>query len=147
MTINFHRTEAARAIFAAFCHTLGSKFTLGLTVLALCVNSATSQALPPRGTPPNTNSDPIREGSHPFAITTGADGNFWFTLSNSNEVARITPRGKFTTFRTPTLSNPAFITRGPDGNIWFGEGATGKIASVTRTGSTPNNTIAEFQFS
>gem|GEM_PF-1871547 len=149
MTINLHWTESPRAIFAAFCHTLGSKFALGLTVLALCVSSHTSQAqaLPPSGTPPNTKSFPIRAGSQPFAITMGADGNFWFTLSNSNEVVRITPRGKFTYFRTPTLSNPAFITPGPDGNIWFGEGSTGKIATVTRTGSTPNNTIAEFQFS
>ena len=76
----------------------------------------------------------------------GADGNFWFTLSNSNVVARITPRGKFTYFHTPTLSNPAFITPGPDGNIWFGEGSTGKIASVT-TGSTRIAAITEIQFS
>jgi hypothetical protein len=30
MTINLHWTESARAIFAAFRHTLGPKFTLGL---------------------------------------------------------------------------------------------------------------------
>ena len=72
----------------------------------------------------------------------GADGNFWFTLSNSNEVARITPHGKISYFVTPTLSNPAFIAPGPDGNIWFGEGSTGKIASVTPAGA-----ITEFQFS
>jgi virginiamycin B lyase len=147
MTINFHRTESARAIFAAFRHTFGSKFTLGLTVLALCVGSPTSQALPPSGKPPNSKSFPIRVASQPFAITMGADGNFWFTLSNANVVARITPRGTFTYFHTPTLSNPAFITPGPDGNIWFGEGSTGKIASVTRTGSTIISAITEIQFS
>jgi virginiamycin B lyase len=136
MTINFHRNESARAIFAAFRHILGPKFTLGLTVLALCLGSPTSQAAP------NSKSFPIRRGSQPFAITMGADGNFWLTLSNSNEVARITPKGKFTYFVTPTLSNPAFITLGPDGNIWFGEGSTGKIASVT-----PAAAITEFQFS
>ena len=133
MTINFHWTESSRAIFAAFCHTLGSKFTLGLTVLALCVGSPTSQALPPSGTPPNTKSFPIREGSQLFAITMGADGNFWFTLSNSNEVARIPPRGKFTPFRTPTLSNPAFITLGPDGNIWIASAFVAEVARVTPT--------------
>ena len=140
MTINFHWTESARAIFAAFRHTLGPKFTLGLAVLALCLGSPTSQALPPGST--RSKSFPIRGGSQPFAITMGADGNFWFTLSNSNEVARITPQGKFTYFVTPTLSNPAFITPGPDGNIWFGEGSTGKIASVT-----PAAAITEIQFS
>ena len=106
MTINFHWTESARTISAAFRHTLGPKFTFGLTLLALCVGSPTSQALPPSGKPPNSKSFPIRGGSQPFAITMGADGNFWFTLSNSNEVARITPQGKFTYFVTPTLSNP-----------------------------------------
>jgi hypothetical protein len=72
----------------------------------------------------------------------GADGNFWFTLSNGTQVGRITPRGKITTFRTPTLSNPAFITLGPDGNVWFGEGSSGRIASITPAGQ-----ITEFQFS
>ena len=72
----------------------------------------------------------------------GADGNYWFTLSNSNQVARITPNGHISYFVTPTLSNPAYITLGPDGNIWFGEGSTGKIASVT-----PAGVITEYQFS
>src|SRR5439155_2039376 len=85
---------------------------------------------------------PIRGGSQPFAITMGSDGNFWFTLSNSSEVARITPRGHISYFVIPTSSNPAFITPGPDGNIWFGEGSTGKIAFVTPAGD-----ITELQFS
>ena len=85
---------------------------------------------------------PIRQGSQPFDITMGADGNFWFTLSNSNEVARITPHARIDYFVTPSLSNPAFITPGPDGNIWFGEGSTGKIAFVTPAGD-----ITELQFS
>jgi streptogramin lyase len=144
MTINFYRNELARAIFAAFRHTLGPKFAFGLILLALCAGSSTSeaQALPASDKAAHFKSFPIRGGSQPFAITMGADGNFWFTLSNSNEVARITPHGKIAYFVTPTLSNPAFITQGPDGNIWFGEGSTGKIASVTPAGA-----ITEFQFS
>src|SRR5690242_16960986 len=78
-----------------------------------------------------TKSFPIRSGSGAFDITAGADGNFWFTLSNGTQVAQITPRGKITTFRTPSLSNPAFMTLGPDGNVWFGEGSTGRIAFIT----------------
>ena len=85
---------------------------------------------------------PIRSGSGAFEITQGADGNFWFTLSNGTQVARITPRGKINTFRTPSLSNPAFMTLGPDGNVWFGEGSTGKIAFITPAGQ-----ITERQFS
>lgn len=89
-----------------------------------------------------TKSIPIRSGSGAFDITAGADGNFWFTLSNGSQVASITPKGQITTFRTPSLSDPAFITLGPDGNVWFGEGSTGKIASITPAGQ-----ITERQFS
>ena len=142
MTINFHWNKSGAAIFAAFRHTLRPKFTLGLAVLAFWLGSPTSEALPPSDQPPHSKSFRIVGGTQPFAITMGADGNFWLTLSNSNEVARMTPHGKFTYFVTPTLSNPAFITRGPDGNIWFAEGATGKIASVTPAGA-----ITEVQFS
>jgi virginiamycin B lyase len=108
-----------------------------LTILAFAlgaISQATAQT--------QQRSFPIRGGTQPFAITMGADGNFWFTLSNSSEVARITPRGKISYFVTPTSSNPAFITLGPDGNIWFAEGSTGKIASVT-----PAGVIKEYQFS
>jgi virginiamycin B lyase len=85
---------------------------------------------------------PIRSGSGAFDITQGADGNFWFTLSNGTQVGRITQKGQITTFRTPSLSNPAFMTLGPDGNVWFGEGSTGRIASITPAGQ-----ITERQFS
>src|SRR6266446_4391040 len=122
-------------VVAAFRRKLHSKLSLGFAVVALSVASAAAQAIPQR-------SFPIRGGSQPFSITLGADGNFWFTLSNSNEVARITPRGQISYFVTPSLSNPAFITPGPDGNIWFGEGSTGKIAFVTPAGD-----ITEIQFS
>ncbi len=112
------------------------KRTLRLTLLAgLAFTSlSTSHA--------QATSRKIRGASQPFAITMGADGNYWFTLSNSNQVARITPNGQISYFVTPTLSNPAYITLGPDGNIWFGEGSTGKIASVT-----PAGIITEYQFS
>ena len=131
----FARITLAGAAVAALRHKLHSKFSLGLALLALSIGTATAADAPYR-------SIPIRGGSQPFAITMGADGNFWFTLSNSNEIARITPRGKISYFVTPTLSNPAFVTLGPDGNIWFGEGSTGKIAFVTPAGD-----ITERQFS
>jgi virginiamycin B lyase len=136
MTTHVPRINWAGAAVAAVRHRLISKLTLGLTVLALSAGSAFSQ------TAPGTRSFPIRQGSQPSSITMGADGNFWFTISNGSKVAKITPRGQISYFTTPTLGNPAFITLGPDGNIWFGEGSTGKIASVT-----PAGVITEFQFS
>jgi streptogramin lyase len=111
------------------------KLTCGIAALAVSAGSAAAQTMPVK-------SVPIRQGSQPFAITMGEDGNFWFTLSNGGKVARMTPRGNISYFTTPSLSDPAFITPGPDGNIWFGEGSTGKIASIT-----PDGVITEYQFS
>jgi virginiamycin B lyase len=115
---------------------------LGKGLATLTILASALAAIPEATAQTQQRSFPIRGGTQPFAITMGADGNFWFTLSNSSEVARITPRGKISYFVTPTSSNPAFITLGPDGNIWFAEGSTGKIASVT-----PAGVIKEYQFS
>jgi streptogramin lyase len=135
MITSFHSVNSAVAAFVSTRRRLRFKITCGIAALAVSIGSAAAQTTPVK-------SVPIRQGSQPFAITMGEDGNFWFTLSNSSKVARITPRGVISYFRTPSLSNPAFITPGPDGNIWFGEGSTGKIASVT-----PDGVITEFQFS
>ena len=108
--------------------------TIAFTTVALSAVDALGQTA--------FRSVPIRNGTQPFAIAEGANGDFWFTLANSSEVARITPRGKINYSRTPSLSNPAFITLGPDGNMWFGEGSTGSIAFVT-----PDGTVTERQFS
>jgi len=124
----------AKAGLVAWHSTFFSLLVGGAMLLGLSVGTADAQT--------RTKSIPIRSGSGAFDITEGADGNFWFTLSNGTQVGRITPRGKITTFRTPTLSNPAFITLGPDGNVWFGEGSSGRIASITPAGQ-----ITEFQFS
>ena len=115
--------------FAAASRQLRFKLTCVVVGLVISAGSVAAQT-------------PIRGGTQPFDITMSDDGNFWFTLSGSSKVARITPRGDIDYSRTPSLSNPAFITPGPDGNIWFGEGSTGSIASVT-----PNGVITEYQFS
>jgi virginiamycin B lyase len=135
MITRLHLVKAAVAAFVFARHQLHFQLTCGLTVLALSAGNAFAQTRPVK-------SVPIRGGSQPFAVTMGEDGNFWFTLSNSSNIARITPHGIINYVRTPSLSNPAFITPGPDGNIWFGEGSTGKIASVT-----PDGVITEYQFS
>ena len=136
MTTNPSLMSPAGAAHAAFRRTSNYLLAAGLALLALTAGTAAAQTTPP------SKSFPIRGGSQPFAITMGADGNYWFTLSNSNEVARITPRGRISYFTTPNLSNPAFITPGPDGNIWFAEGSSGSIASVT-----PAGVVTEHHFS
>jgi virginiamycin B lyase len=122
-----------------FSH-LSAQLRKGLTTLAILAFAVTAIAEATAQTA--VRSFPIRRGTGPFAITMGADGNYWFTLSNSNRVARITPHGKISYYTTPTLSEPAFITLGSDGNIWFAEGSASSIASVT-----PAGVITEHQFS
>ena len=69
-------------------------------------------------------------------ITSGSDGNVWFTEPGifgapDNVVAQITTEGIITEYRTPSnASMPGPITTGPDGNIWFTEYTLG-IGRVT----------------
>lgn len=67
-------------------------------------------------------------------ITTGPDGNIWFTKGGANQIGRMTPAGAFTAFDIPTPdSSPIDITTGPDGALWFTE-FTGRIGRITTTG-------------
>lgn len=68
-----------------------------------------------------------------YGITTGVDGNLWFGEYGQPYLARITPSGTLTEFRTPD-PNPSImvISNGPDGNIWFGE---------SNSGVAPNGTV------
>ncbi len=60
-------------------------------------------------------------------ITTGPDGNLWFTLDDSDQssqIGRITPSGTVTLFSFPSPSTNDYlylsgITTGSDGNLWF----------------------------
>jgi streptogramin lyase len=90
-------------------------------------------------TPGEIASFPLPKGSEPEKITTGSDGNLWFTTGSST-LGRISPSGEISQFPTPTSnSRPFAITAGPDGNVWFTELAAGKIGRVT-----PSGDIAEF---
>ncbi len=74
----------------------------------------------------------------PSAITTGPDGNLWFTEDTTpgpdDNIGRLTPAGVFTAFSVPN-SVPTGITAGPDGNLWFTENNTDKIGVMTTAGA------------
>src|SRR2546428_3512139 len=56
-------------------------------------------------------------GTSPQRITTGPDGNLWFTEAFSNRIGRMTPAGTLTEFPLPMArSNPRAIVAGPHGN-------------------------------
>src|SRR5207244_5959036 len=70
-------------------------------------------------------------GSDPDGITSGPDGNLWFTETEANKIGRITPAGVITEFPAPTSgSAPYGITAGPDCTLWFTEGTGNKIAKI-----------------
>ena len=67
-----------------------------------------------------------------FGITSGNDGNLWFTEQLGNQIGRITPAGVVTEFFDGLTFNadPSGIVAGPDGNLWFAE-LDGRIGRIT----------------
>lgn len=55
-------------------------------------------------------------GSDAEAITSGPDGNLWFTENGGNHIGRITTSGLITEYG---VTSPEGITNGPDSNLWF----------------------------
>src|SRR5438067_13217883 len=59
----------------------------------------------------------LADGSSPYGIVTGPDGNLWFTEFAANKIARMTPDGSSVTEFADGLSPsscPHGITVGPD---------------------------------
>lgn len=75
------------------------------------------------------------------AITTGPDGNLWFTEPGVGKIGKTTPGGAVTEYQLPAghQANEG-ITAGPDGNVWFTE--TGYVGRVT-----PSGVVTEFAVS
>jgi streptogramin lyase len=90
-----------------------------------------------------------------YGITSGPDGNLWFTEAfspdNTSFVGKISTGGTIQTFSIGTNLQPQGITPGPDGNIWFTEygigtnpvGNIGKISpsAPTSVNSYPTTTV------
>jgi len=79
-------------------------------------------------------------------ITSGPDGNLWFTERYENAVVKMTPNGEMTKYTEGITANawPTSLTTGPDGNIWFAEpnvyiGGQYQIGRIT-----PDGVVTEF---
>src|SRR4029077_14723934 len=77
--------------------------------------------------------------SVPTSITSGPDGNLWFTEQATNKIGRITTAGSITEFaipgcKGPNTGGPTSITAGPDGNLWFTLFFANRIAKMTTSG-------------
>jgi streptogramin lyase/cell wall-associated NlpC family hydrolase len=86
---------------------------------------------------------PVTNIDYTYDITTGPDGNLWFTEVNSggNSIGKITPTGTVTEFPMPADGSypPTEITNGPDSNLWFTDERSNFIGRITPTG-----TVTEF---
>ena len=70
--------------------------------------------------------------SSPVGITTGPDGNVWFTEYAVGQIGKMNPSTYAVTEYALPASNsgPDGITAGPDGNIWFTEYNADKIGMI-----------------
>jgi len=69
------------------------------------------------------------------AITSGPDGNLWFTYFDKGQIARMTPKGALTVYSLPNqYAGPCSLISGPDGAIWFTETYDRNIGRITTDG-------------
>ena len=66
----------------------------------------------------------------PFGITTGPDGNLWFTEAVSSTIGAFNPTTHLDTEISTYGYATTAITAGPDGNLWFTSGNGGLVGSV-----------------
>jgi virginiamycin B lyase len=79
--------------------------------------------------------------SRPSNITTGPDGNLWFTEQLSGRIGRITTGGVIAeSALLPTNCLPYDIITGPDGAMWFTEYGSNRLGRM----DTSFNLIAEY---
>ena len=72
-------------------------------------------------------------------ITTGPDGNLWFTLGAVNKVARMTTGGTVTEYPLPNPgSSPRAIISATDGALWFIENFGNRVGRIT-SGISPDD--------
>jgi streptogramin lyase len=65
-----------------------------------------------------------------YSITSGPDGNLWFTESYES-IGQINPTTHaITEFSLPMGGGGVSITAGPDGNLWFTEGSVNQIGRI-----------------
>lgn len=71
----------------------------------------------------------------PEYLTSGPDGDIWFTELYADQIARLAPDGTVTNFPLAQYRVDAEgITEGPDGNIWFSEPGAEGIGRMTPSG-------------
>jgi streptogramin lyase len=72
-------------------------------------------------------------------ITSGPDGNLWYTNFTANKVGKLVPATAVATeFFAP--GNPTNITTADANSLWYTQGSGNAIARIATTGATPTHT-------
>jgi streptogramin lyase len=75
-------------------------------------------------------------GTRPSQITSGPDGNLWFTSQSTGTISKVTTSGVILAeYVLPKGSEPYGITTGSNKNLWFTETGTNKIGEITTSGT------------
>jgi streptogramin lyase len=90
-------------------------------------------------------------GSTPYDITTGSDGNLWFTDPGTSKVGKVTPAGAYTGFGGIGLVTPRGIASGPNGHLYIVVAGTPEVmefnpATGTKVADIPLPGAANVQF-
>lgn len=101
---------------------------------------ATNAACPQSGGQPAITEFPLPDGySPPQFMTSGPDGNVWFTEPSSGAIAKMTTTGSFTAYSSglPSGSKPYGITPCPSNGacLWFTVDNKSKIGQITTAGA------------
>jgi virginiamycin B lyase len=71
----------------------------------------------------------------PMGITSGPDGNIWFTERSAGNIGRMPPAGEIQEFHVNGGGGPNGITVGPNGELWFTLEYGDKIGRITTSGT------------
>ena len=119
---------------------------LTLTILAAtiaildgCATRQKAPTLPPLVVKAVPSAQPTATGAavgthSPFAITTGLDGNLWFTEFQGDGIGQMTPYGATRRFPIDPDGFAERITAGPDGAVWFTDTVGNRIGRVAPDG-------------
>ena len=83
--------------------------------------------------------------AQPWGITTGSDGNIWFSEAGNQRVGRITPQGTVTEFPATTMW-VRDLCPGPDGEIWIAIAGNGHLGHMSTTGVASQVTYVNGQY-
>jgi virginiamycin B lyase len=77
---------------------------------------------------------PLPPNTLPFALTSGPDGNIWF--STNSGVGKLAPSSSTPTLYTLNVTGrPTGITSGPNNQIWFSESFGHRVGHIATDGS------------